>query len=67
MQTQEDTMSGSAEDGIHVSRSKEHLDGLQQFQAALEKLHTAEAELARVRVDLLARGLDLDVRDELHW
>ncbi|WP_157038799.1 hypothetical protein [Rhodopseudomonas palustris] len=60
-------MSGSAEEGVQIERSKEHLEGLQQFHSALEKLHTAEAELARLRVDLLSRGVDLDVCDELHW
>lgn len=54
-------------EGVQAPRSKEHLEALQHFHSALEKLHTAEAELARVRVDALSRGLDINVADELHW
>lgn len=61
-------MSGEpSTDTVQVARSRDHLEALQQFHTALEKLHTAEAELARVRVDALSRGLDLNVADELHW
>ncbi|KIZ38832.1 MULTISPECIES: hypothetical protein [Rhodopseudomonas] len=60
-------MVGSSEGDVPVARSKEHLEGLQQFHSALEKFHTAEAELAKVRAGLAGKGLDLDVRDELHW
>jgi len=64
---QEEGMVGSSESEGAVGRSKEHLAGLQQFHSALEKLHSAEAELAKVRAELAGKGLDLDVRDEMHW
>jgi hypothetical protein len=59
-------MVGSVE-ALGQAERDAHLQGLERFQAALEKLHLAEAELARVRVDLAKKGVILDVEDDLHW
>lgn len=52
---------------MNPAEEKAHHEALTRFHAGLEKLHMAEAELARVRADLARSGVDLTVKDSLHW
>jgi hypothetical protein len=58
-------MVGTA-DGMTEKETAAHLEGLQRYHSAVEKVHLAEAELARVRADLAKSGVLLEV-GEMHW
>ncbi|MFN3656719.1 MAG: hypothetical protein ACK4UO_05625 [Pseudolabrys sp.] len=58
--------------GTPVTMTKQPLSakeksGLQRLNSALEKLHLAEAEVARARGDLARKGVRLDISESMHW
>lgn len=60
-------MSGSPDTRASESLSAKEKTGLQRYNSALEKLHLAEAELARVRGDLAKKGIRFAAANEMHW
>ncbi len=52
---------------MNAEESRSYLAGLARFQASLKNLHQAEAELAGIRAELAQSGIDLDMKDSLHW